>query len=163
MQISVGVVFDTRTERFVAYEENQVEALLDHLERADLVVGFNIKRFDYRVLSAYTNEGFGSIPTFDILEDLHGRLGFRLSLDHLAQETLNHRKTGHGLQAVEWFRQGEMEKLTDYCRNDVAITKDLFYYGLEKNHLVYREKQDNRRVRVLLDWTLEDMFDGNSP
>jgi DEAD/DEAH box helicase domain-containing protein len=53
-----------------------------------------------------------------------------------------------------------MEKLTDYCRNDVAITKGLFYYGLEKNHLIYRKKRENRRVRLLLDWALEKMMTG---
>lgn len=161
MQLSVGVVFDSRKDRFFAYDEDQVETLLNHLEMADLVVGFNVKRFDYRVLSAYTNSQLKSLPTFDILEDLHRRLGFRIGLDHLARETLNHRKTAHGLQAVEWFRRGEMEKLTEYCRNDVAITKGLFYHGLEKHHLVYRKKRENRRVRILVDWVLEELIPSN--
>ena len=162
MQVSVGVVYDSREDRFFVYEEDQVETLLEHLEQAELVVGFNVKQFDYRVLSAYTRKELKSLKTFDILEDIHGRLGFRLSLDHLAHETLNHRKTAQGLQAVEWFKCGEMEKLTDYCRNDVAITKGLFYYGLEKNHLIYREKRENRRVRLLVDWILEDMIAASS-
>jgi DEAD/DEAH box helicase domain-containing protein len=51
-----------------------------------------------------------------------------------------------------------MEKLTDYCRNDVAITKGLFYYGLENHHLIYRAKRDNRRLRILVDWALEDLI-----
>jgi DEAD/DEAH box helicase domain-containing protein len=160
MQVSVGVVFDSREERFFVYDEDQVDDLLKRLADAELVVGFNVKRFDYRVLSAYTDRPLKDLRTFDILEDIHHRLGFRLSLDHLARETLNHQKTAHGLQAVEWFRRGEMEKLTDYCRNDVAITKGLFYYGLEKNHLIYRKKRENRRVRLLLDWALEKMMTG---
>ena len=157
MQVSIGVVFDSREENFFVYDEARVEDLLAHLESAELVVGFNVKRFDYRVLSAYTKKRLQALKTFDILEDIHRRLGFRLSLDHLAQETLNHRKTAQGLQAVEWFRQGEIEKLTDYCRNDVEITKRLFYYGLEQNHLIYREKREKRRIRILLDWKLEEM------
>ena len=157
MQVSVGVVFDSRQEDFFVYNEDRVEALLAHLESAELVVGFNVKRFDYRVLSAYTEKKLQLLKTFDILEDIHRRLGFRLSLDHLAQETLNQRKTAQGLQAVEWFRQGEIKKLTDYCRNDVEITKRLFYYGLEQNHLIYREKRENRRIRILLDWKLGEM------
>jgi len=154
MLVSVAVVFDSLEDTFRTYEEDRIEDLLDHLETADLVVGFNVKRFDYRVLGAYTGRALERLPTFDILEDIHRRLGFRLSLDHLASETLNHPKTADGLQAVAWFRQGEMEKLTEYCRNDVVITRDLFYYGLEKKELIYREKRRNRRMRLPVDWHL---------
>ena len=88
-----------------------------YLEKGDLIVGFNIKRFDYGVLGAYTESDLLQLTTFDILEDIYRRLGFRLGLDHLATETLQRGKTAHGLQAVEWFRQGEMKKLIDYCYN----------------------------------------------
>jgi DEAD/DEAH box helicase domain-containing protein len=132
--------------------------LLTHLKKADLIVGFNVKRFDYRVLSAYTSEDLSALPTFDILEDVYNRLGFRLALGHLCEETLHRGKTADGLQAVEWFRQGEFDKLTEYCRQDVAATRDLFHYGLENEHLVFRKKQGNQRVRLLVDWNLEEMI-----
>ena len=122
-----------------------------------MIIGFNIKKFDYRVLSAYSTEDLNALPTFDNLEDIHERLGFRLGLDHLSTETLNRGKTADGLQAVEWFRKGEMEKLTDYCRQDVEVTRDLFQFGLRSGHLVYREKRSDRRLRLLVDWKLEDM------
>jgi DEAD/DEAH box helicase domain-containing protein len=159
MRMSVAVVFDTLKDSFQVYEEDDVNALVDYLEKADLIVGFNVKRFDYRVLSAYKSKALARLPTFDMLQDIYHRLGFRLSLDHLASETLNRGKTAHGLQAVEWFREGNMGKLIDYCRNDVAVTKDLFFFGLDKGHLVYREKRQNQRVRLLVDWKLEDIID----
>ncbi|MBW1743731.1 MAG: DUF1998 domain-containing protein, partial [Deltaproteobacteria bacterium] len=157
MRVSVAVLFDSLENRFLVYNEDQIDALLAQLEKADLVVGFNIKRFDYQVLSAYTSKALELLPTFDILEDVFKRLGFRLSLKHLAEETLDQQKTADGFQAVEWFRQGDMEKLTEYCRQDVVVTRDLFYFGLENAHLVFREKQENRRVRLPLDWNLEEM------
>ena len=121
-------------------------------------MGFNVKRFDFRVLGAYTERDLGRLPTFDILEDVHRRLGFRLGLDHLARETLDRGKSADGLQAVEWFRQGEMEKLTAYCRDDVEATRDLFRHGLQNGHLVYRNREGDRRVRLLVDWKLEEMI-----
>lgn len=157
MRVSVAVLFDTLENRFRVFEEDRLEALFDHLEKADLIIGFNIKGFDYRVLRAYTSRDLKALPTFDILEDVYKRLGFRLGLDHLAQETLKQRKTADGLQAVEWFRQGETEKLTEYCRNDVATTRDLFQYGLQNGHIIYREKQADRRVRLLVDWRLDEL------
>lgn len=158
MRVSVAVVYDTRENAFLTFTEDEVDALLEHLEQADLVVGFNVKRFDYAVLGAYTTKDLTELNTFDILEDIHRRLGFRLGLDHLARETLNHGKSADGLKAVEWFNQGEMEKLTDYCRQDVAVTRDLFMHGLEKGHLIYRTKKENQRVRLRLDWKLEDFL-----
>jgi DEAD/DEAH box helicase domain-containing protein len=137
MRVSVAVIFDSAENRFFSYREDEVDALLKHLEKADLVVGFNIKRFDYSVLRAYTGKDLKTLSTFDILEDLYRRLGFRLGLDHLAAETLNQKKSGDGLQALEWFKKGEMEKLTEYCRHDVEITRDLFEYGLKNGHLIY--------------------------
>jgi len=158
MRVSVAVVYDSLEDRFFIYEENAVDELLEHLEKADLIVGFNVKRFDYRVLSAYTGLDFDSLPTFDILDDIFNRLGFRLSLDHLAKETLNMGKSADGLKAVEWFRDGEMEKLTGYCKQDVVVTRDLFEYGVKNGYLVYREKKSGRRLRLLVDWTLEELI-----
>ena len=154
----MAVIYDSLKKRFLSFTEDEIEDLLIQLENADLVVGFNIKRFDYRVLGAYTSRDFKELNTFDILEDVHQRLGFRLGLDHLAGETLDHGKSADGLQAVKWFRQGEMKKLTEYCQQDVAVTRDLFRYGLDKGYLIYKTKKDNKRVRLRVDWNLEDMI-----
>ena len=158
MRISVAVTYDSIEKCFFSYTEERVEELIQQLEKADLIVGFNVKRFDYAVLSAYTSLNLRKLPTFDILEDIYRRLGFRLGLDHLAKETIDHGKSADGLQAVEWFRQGDMEKLTDYCRQDVAATRDLFNYGLENGYLIYRSKKDEQRLRLLVDWKLENMI-----
>jgi len=161
MRVSVAVLYDSLEKKFLSFREDEINALLAHLEKADLVVGFNIKRFDYGVLAAYTGKKLLSLATFDILEDVHRRLGFRLSLDHLGFETLNQHKSGNGLQALEWFKQGEMDKLIDYCRMDVELTRDLFQYGLDKGHLIYRTKQDAQRVMLRVDWSMESMLKKN--
>lgn len=159
MRISVAVAYDSRTERFLSFTEDEVDDLLALLEKADLVVGFNVKRFDYRVLGAYAAWDLKALNTFDILEDLHRRLGFRLGLDHLARETLQKGKTADGLQAVAWFREGDMERLTSYCRADVDVTRKLFLFGLENGYLVYRRKQEDRRVRLPVDWDLDALLE----
>ena len=158
MRVSVAVAHDSRTGAFHCFTEDRVDDLLALLAEADLVVGFNVKRFDYGVLSAYSAVDLGTLNTFDILQDVHRRLGYRLGLDHLAKETLSRGKTADGLQAVDWFRAGDMERLSAYCREDVAVTRDLFRFGLENGHLVYRRKKENRRVRLLVDWKLESML-----
>ncbi|MFC1862860.1 DEAD/DEAH box helicase, partial [Thermodesulfobacteriota bacterium] len=158
MRISVAVIYDSIDKKFLSFTEDEVDDLLAHFEKADLIVGFNVKSFDYGVLRAYATNDLKELPTFDILEDIHQRLGFRLGLDHLAMETINKGKSADGFKAVEWFRKGEMKKLTDYCSRDVAATRDLFLYGLNNGHLIYKAKKSNKRMRLLVDWDLEELL-----
>lgn len=160
MRVSVAVVHESLGDEFHIYYEKDVAALLVRLKTYDLVVGFNIKRFDYKVLQAYSKPGeLDAVPTFDILEYVHKKLGFRLSLDKLATATLKTAKTGHGLEALKWFKEGEMEKLTDYCKSDVAITRDLFLFGLNENHLLF-ENKDGQLLRLPTAWDIEKLKEG---
>ena len=111
-----------------------------HVFSLELVIGFNNKRFDNLVLSAYTSRKLSQLPSLDILEEITGQLGYRLSLDRLAEHTLGVNKTGDGLQALKWFEQGRLDVLKQYCRKDVEITRDIFFYGLRQHHLLFRNK-----------------------
>lgn len=154
MRLSVAVIYDTHQGAFQRFHESEVDRLLGRLRQADLIVGFNVRSFDYKVLSAYSAQPLEGLPTFDILEDLKARLGFRLSLDHLAFHTLGEKKTADGLQAVAWFREGRLEELAAYCQKDVEITRELFEFGCREGYVLY-ETRDARRVRVPVEWEVE--------
>ncbi|HYA41394.1 MAG TPA: Zn-binding domain-containing protein, partial [Syntrophobacteraceae bacterium] len=156
MRVSVAVLHEVPAKTFKVYREHEIERLIEDLKKLDLVVGFNISRFDYRVLRAYTSFDLGRLPTFDILGDIFNKLGFRLSLGHLAQSTLGRPKGGDGLQAVRWFRQGQWDSLIDYCTEDVVITRDLFYHGLEKGFLLYSDK-NGQMLRVPTPWKMQNL------
>ncbi len=151
MGISCAVLYDSKKERFFEYFEEQLPALFQRLGRVDEVVGFNIKRFDYRVLSAYTDRDFSRLPTVDLLEDVHRVLGFRLSLDRLAAATLGRKKSADGLQALSWWKEGNLVDLVRYCRRDVEITRDLYRFGQENGYVLFDDRQ-GRRMRVPVDW-----------
>jgi len=157
MRLAVGVLYDKGSNGFEVFAEEQVENLIERLRGYDLVVGFNIKRFDYRVLGAYTGFDFGELPTFDILEDIYQRLGFRLSLGHLAEQTLGRAKVADGIQAVRWLREGKLDAVVGYCKDDVAITRDLFDFGLSHGYLIY-ETKDGQQVRLPVNWNLENIL-----
>ena len=157
MRLALGVLYDKGSSGFEVFAEEQVENLIGRLKGYDLVVGFNIKRFDYRVLSAYTAFDFGELPTFDILEDIYQRLGFRLSLGHLAEQTLGKAKIADGIQAVRWLREGKLDAVVKYCKDDVAITRDLFDFGLSRGYLVYQTK-DGQTVRLPVNWNLDNIL-----
>lgn len=140
MGISVAVLYDSKDEDYLVFREHEIPALIERVRRLDLLVGFNIKRFDSRVLSAYTSFDLTKIPCLDILEKVEKQLGYRLSLDHLATHTLNLCKSGNGLQALAWFKEGNFDKIIEYCKKDVEITRDLFLYGLKNHYFLFKNK-----------------------
>jgi len=149
MRMSVGVVYDHGDGQFHAYTEERAGELIQHLLSADLVVGFNIDRFDLAVLSAYSPH-VRRIRTFDLCTLVGQALGHRLSLDSLARMTLGRPKSADGLQAIAWWQAGNMKDLEAYCRMDVAITKDLFFFGLTYGYLLYERK--GILLKVPADW-----------
>jgi DEAD/DEAH box helicase domain-containing protein len=151
MRVSCAVLYDSQSDAFFEFVEGQLPMLLDQLQKLDLLIGFNIKRFDYRVLSAYTALDFRQIPTLDILEKVKDQLGYRLSLDHLASATLDAGKKADGLDALRWWREGKMAKILEYCRSDVAITRDLYRFGRENRYLLFQNKA-KQTVRLPVIW-----------
>jgi DEAD/DEAH box helicase domain-containing protein len=153
MGVAIGVACFLEEGRFEIYPEGRVGALVDALRQASLVIGYNIKRFDYLVLAGYTGEDFArTLPTLDLLEDVACRLGFRVGMGHLAQETLGVGKSADGLQSLEWVRQGRLDLVEQYCRKDVEILRDLYLHGRREGHLFYRDKQRDLRLKLGVEW-----------
>lgn len=151
MRVSCGVVYDTLTNAYHEYRDGQVDALIAHLQKLDRVVGFNIVRFDYRVLSGYSSFDFKRLNTLDILQVVHGHLGYRLSLDHLATVNLGSKKTADGLQALKWWKEGRIDDIVAYCKKDVEITKNLYGLGRDNGFLLFDNKA-GQRVRIPVNW-----------
>ncbi len=151
MRLALAVVYDTGTGRFETYTEKDADALVERLFAAPAVIGFNVRRFDYGVLRAYTHRRFEDVPTFDLLEDVHRKLGYRLSLAHLATETLGRGKTGDGLQSLEWWKQGRLDLIEAYCKMDVELVRDLMSFAARERHVIFQRK-DGERVRLPVEW-----------
>ncbi len=158
MRVSVAVLYDHNRGEFEVFQEPDVPVLLERLHALDLIVGFNIKHFDFQVLQAYTPRPLKALPAFDMLEVLRRQLGFRLSLDHLGEKTLGRKKTADGIQAVQWFRENRWDLLIRYCQDDVSLTRDLFFHALEKGYLVYEDRSGNR-LRLSTPWNLEKILE----
>jgi DEAD/DEAH box helicase domain-containing protein len=152
MGISVVVLYDSASDNFRTYLEKDIPELIKDLQSYEMVIGFNNKRFDNRVLSAYTVFNLASLPTLDIMEVITTRLGYRLSLDRLAEHTLGVKKTANGLMALKWYKEGKMEEIISYCRQDVKITRDIFLFGLENRYLLFQNKAGSV-VRVPVDFS----------
>jgi DEAD/DEAH box helicase domain-containing protein len=158
MRVAVAAIYDSAAGRYETFDEAHVPELLARLAAADLVVGFNVRRFDYAVLRGYPSADPAALPTFDLLDDLHRRIGFRLPLGHLAEETLGIAKSGDGLQSLAWWRAGEVARVADYCRRDVEILRALFEHALAHGHLRFRTR-DGRLVRLPARWNVAELVE----
>lgn len=146
--VAVACVWEYTTARMRVYGPEDVFALQERIERADRVSGFNIFRFDFPVIYGCSkskwgeSDGFGSIfekllpKTDDMLRRIwqakgldpdkfdkatHGGVG----LDAVARATIGASKIGYGGDAPKWYQAGQIQRVTNYCADDVAIERDL--------------------------------------
>jgi DEAD/DEAH box helicase domain-containing protein len=138
--LAVAVTWDAQN-RFRRWFEADAKALISELGRYDRIVSFNGDRFDFEVLSAYQPVNHLLGKSFDLLVDLHRRLGHRIKLDDLARETLGNQKTGNGLDIVQWWREGRKEEVCKYCENDVQLLVDLVEFARRNKYVVVKSRQ----------------------
>tara|TARA_B100000745_G_scaffold300564_1_gene255346 strand:+ start:25560 stop:26135 length:576 start_codon:yes stop_codon:yes gene_type:complete len=139
LDISVVGIYDSKTEKYTAYEQHQFNDLWKSIEQADLLIGFNSDHFDIPLLNKYYPGDLSHIASLDLLKEIRASLGRRIKLDTIAEATLGERKGGHGLQAIQWWRDGEKQKVIDYCIQDVKVTKDIYEYALKHGSVKYKE------------------------
>jgi len=83
-----------------------------------------------------------------MLDVIKNTLGFRLSLNAVASETINASKVDVGTNAPLYWSQQTPEslaKLKFYCEADVAITRDVYDYVQKNFHLKYKDKWNTPR------------------
>ncbi len=151
MGLALAVVYDLQKDEYRTYFEKDLDRLLVDLLTADLVVGFNIDRFDIEVLRGYTDKDLSKIKTLDMLKHISNKLGFRLSLAHLAEATLKESKSADGMQSLQWFKEGRLDLIEKYCRKDVEITQRLYDFGKGKGYILYRD-MEGRLVKLNVHW-----------
>lgn len=151
MGVSIACVYDSENDTMHDYEQDQMDELVAHLQQFDLVIGFNHVKFDYAVLGGLHPFPFRELPNLDLLIEVHNRLGYRLKLDNIAQATLDVGKSADGLQALAWWKEGRLDRITEYCRQDVAVTRDVYLYGREHGHILFTNKA-GQKVTLPVDW-----------
>lgn len=150
--LACGVTWSTLRSDFAVYWEQDAAALVAELKSADRVIGFNVIGFDYEVLKPYArNESFRAFRTTDMLQDIYQTLQFRLSLDTIARATLGATKSADGVKSVEWFRNGELDKVAEYCKADVDITRRVYEFGRDHGHVHYYSKLGSK-LKVAVNW-----------
>ncbi len=146
LSISLIGVYFYETDTYEAFYEQDLPKLWPRLERADRIIGYNLIGFDYPCMQRYYAGELAKLPTVDLLVEIEKRIGFRVKLDDVAHATLGVGKSGSGLMAVEYWRKGELDKLKDYCLQDVKVTKEVYEHVLDAQELSFFDRQRNKQT-----------------
>ncbi len=148
--ISVVAIYNYADKKGTVFTEKELTQLYPIIENASYVVGYNIRSFDMQVLQGYYPGNTTSLPVFDILDDIKSIIGRRIGLNDVAAATLSEKKSGHGLMAIDYFKEGKWDELKKYCMDDVMVTKKLFDYGFEKGEIFYLNEVG--KISIKVDW-----------
>ena len=148
LDLSVICVHDSETDEYSTYTQEELQNLWPVIEKADMLIGYNSDHFDIPLLNKYYSGDLKKIKSLDILKEIKNSLGRRLKLDSVAEGTLNRKKIGHGLDAVTWWKNGEVEKVKEYCKKDVEITKEIYEYALKNGVLKYKDLSGVREIKL---------------
>ena len=122
------------------------------LKQADLLIGFNIRDFDLEVLTPYLMTPPKNFPLLDLMVEIEKVRGHRVSLQSVAQATLNTSKSGTGWDALQLYKDGKIEELKKYCMDDVKITKEIYEYGAEHGKIFFVSNRDYQTHEVPVTW-----------
>lgn len=162
LKVSVAVAYSYQDDKFIVFEEKDLDKFEDLILNTKRIIGFNIKDFDLPVLEPYFKRiNIKKLDVLDIMDDVIDNLGRRISLDNIAKVTLNVQKTADGLQAIRFFREGNMKALVDYCMQDVKITRDIFEHGKRHGIIKYQPYNSSALGEIPVKW--HDVFDEENP
>jgi len=151
--VSVVGAYVYGEDKYCAFEEHEVSKFEELLRNAGRVIGFNIHHFDLPVLKPYLSLNTKILPTLDLMEAVEKGVGFRVSLDNLSETTLGARKSGDGMQALRWYKEGKIEEIKKYCLKDVELTRNLYEFGLTNGHILFYSRDVGGRVAIPVAWS----------
>lgn len=155
LTVTVVSIYEYDEDRYRSFDENQLGELWPVLEQADLLIGFNSKHFDVPVLNNFYAGDLSQIAHLDLLERIKESTGSRYKLDEIAQATLEDiKKSADGMKAMEWYEEGEIEKIKDYCEQDVKVTKEVYEFGRD-NKMLYKENLKGDLEPISVDFEFE--------
>ena len=149
MGVAVACLWQYQDQRMRIYGPDDVEALQDRLLSADRVSSYNGFLFDFPVVFKIPKrdwihplnddilylKGMVGLKSNDILRRIWISQGFNpdrwdpkmggTKLDDVAGATIGSRKIGNGADAPKWYQAGLVQRVVNYCADDVAIEPDL--------------------------------------
>lgn len=149
LDLAVICVHDSETDELTHYFKEDLGKLWPLMESADMLVTFNGDHFDIPLLNKYYAGDLTNIKSLDLLVEIKKSLGRRIKLDDIASATLGEKKSADGLQSIIWWRQGKIDDVVSYCKQDVLVTRKVYDHAIEKGYVCYIK--DTKKTKIPLD------------
>jgi DEAD/DEAH box helicase domain-containing protein len=153
LDISVVCLYESDTDTYHSFTEDQFDSMWEYFHRADTLVTYNGNHFDIPCLQSISPIDLSQFHHIDLFEDVKAASGKKLGLDGIAKATLGIAKSGHGSDAIAWWNAGEVQKIVDYCLQDVRVTKEVFDYAEANQKLFFEDKLSGEKVELSIDTT----------
>tara|TARA_B100000745_G_C20154816_1_gene395727 strand:- start:10111 stop:10686 length:576 start_codon:yes stop_codon:yes gene_type:complete len=160
LDIAILGAYNSKTDEYTSYTAEELINFWPLVESTDALIGFNSDTFDIPLLNKYYPGDLTNIKSIDLLKDVHKSLGRRIRLNNLAEATLGEGKSADGLKAIEWWQQGLVDKVREYCLQDVKVTKDIFEYAKENGIIKWKDLNEIRDIKI--DTSEWDKSDGGA-
>ena len=147
-ELTVVAIHDSDTGEYSSYVKEELGKLWPILERADMLIGFNSDTFDIPLLNRYYPGDLSRLRSLDLLSEVQKVLGRRIRLQSLAEATLGKGKSGDGLKAALWWKEGKKDKVREYCVEDVRLTRELYDYALTHGMIKYKDLREIRDIKL---------------
>ena len=152
LDISVVGVYDYDTDKYHTFLQEDFDAMWDIIKKADVLITFNGEYFDIPLLNKYYKKaGLGDIKnirSLDIFKEIKQTSGRWLKLDNIAKGTFGINKSGDGLEAVKWWREGKIDEIKKYCLDDVKITKDVYDFIMKNKKVIFKEGPFTKEIKL---------------
>jgi DEAD/DEAH box helicase domain-containing protein len=147
-ELIVVAIHDSETNEYTSFDREDLPKLWPVLEHADLLIGYNSDSFDIPLLNRYYPGDLTHVPSLDLMSEVQKVLGRRLRLQSLAEATLGRGKSGDGMKAGEWWREGKKDMVRQYCIEDVRLTRELYDYAMKNGVLKYKDLRQVRDIKL---------------
>ncbi len=152
LDISIVGLYDYESDSYKSFTQEEFPSMWEIISKSDMLITYNGDHFDIPLLNKYYKKaGLGDlnqIRSLDILKEIKNTYGRRMKLDQIAEGTFGIHKSGNGLEAVAWWKQGEIDKIRKYCLDDVKITKDVYEYAMKNKKLIFKEGPFTKEIKL---------------
>lgn len=146
--VSAVCVWDSLSGRPHLYDQHNIRDCIEHLNAADLNIGWNNIEFDKPAL-----EGFTGLPIhteqLDVRQHVLAAVGDKYALGYrlgqVCERTINLTKSGDGIGAPRLAQDGRWAELFDYNINDVLVTRLLHNHIVECKYVI---KPDGKELQI---------------
>lgn len=129
----------------------------EHFQKGGSLLGHNILAFDMAVLKNAMdiyciNKYISENRYIDTSKELVKGHGERFRLNNLVHHTLNESKLMDSADAPKLWKQGEYDRVVEYCLKDTQLVYDLWKYGQENGLVKAFSIEKEEYVELEVDW-----------